>query len=136
MTALPVIALAKAGHDFTVSLTFSDGRTGVVNFRPVIARGGLFRALEHQARFAAMRIGERGRSLVWIDDEGEEIDFCADALWLQCGGRTPPRRPAGGTSGAGSIGSKLSKPASLGKARVPVERRPSSVGQKKGRGRA
>lgn len=91
---LHVIEKAKPQADFTVELVFGDGRAGVVDFRPVIAQGGVFRALDDPARFASMKIGQRGRTLVWIDADGDEIDFCADALWERCDTRANAKRAA------------------------------------------
>jgi hypothetical protein len=69
--------------DFVLRLTFDDGWAGTVDFAPVIAKGGIFAFMDDPAAFATVQIGERGRSLVWIDPEGDEVDFCADALRMQ-----------------------------------------------------
>jgi hypothetical protein len=42
--------------------------------------------LADQARFEAVQIGERGRTLIWHDDGGDEINLCADALWQMAHG--------------------------------------------------
>jgi hypothetical protein len=107
---LHTIVDAEARRDFTVALAFRDGRKGVVDFAPVIARGGVFAALADPARFAAVTIGARGRSLIWTDEAGDDIDFCADALWRQCGGEGPP-----GVSGAAdrAEGAQRAKPAPM-----------------------
>ena len=67
-------------------LTWSDQSQAVVDLRPLLAKGGVFEALADQARFEAVQIGERGRTLIWHDDEGDEIDLCADALWQMAHG--------------------------------------------------
>jgi hypothetical protein len=46
-----------------------------------LAKGGVFAFLADPAAFNAVAVGERGRTLVWRDPEGDEIDLCADALW-------------------------------------------------------
>jgi Protein of unknown function (DUF2442) len=69
--------------DFVLRLTFDDGWSGTVDFAPVIAKGGMFTFMGDPAAFATVQIGERGRSLLWIDPKGEEVDFCADALRMQ-----------------------------------------------------
>lgn len=60
-------------------LTYADGETIVVNFLPVIQRGGVFAPLSDPEFFSQVCIGERGRYIQWPG----ELDFCADALWLE-----------------------------------------------------
>jgi hypothetical protein len=60
-------------------ITWADQSESTVDLRPLLAMGGVFEALADQPRFAAVRIGERGRTLIWHDREGDEIDLCADA---------------------------------------------------------
>jgi hypothetical protein len=52
-----------------------------------VAKGGAFNVLADQTRFEAVQIGERGRTLIWHDDAGDEIDLCADALWQMAHGK-------------------------------------------------
>lgn len=73
----------EALPDFVLRLTFEDGWSGTVDFAPIIAKGGIFAFMGDRTTFATVQIGEKGRSLVWIDPEGEEVDFCADALRMQ-----------------------------------------------------
>ena len=61
-------------------LTYDDGFSGEVDFSDTIARGGLMTPLKDPALFAKAKIGEGGRSLGWVGAEGDDIDFCADAL--------------------------------------------------------
>jgi len=75
-----IISAAVAQPGCKVHLTFSDGVSGEVDFAPVAERGGVFAKLSDPRLFSQVRIGERGRSLEWPDD----LDFCADALWLDC----------------------------------------------------
>lgn len=81
---LHMIERAEPRDGFKVAVAFRDGREGTVDFAPVIADGGVYRALSDPERFRSVKIGDHGRSLVWVDAEGEEIDICADALWEQC----------------------------------------------------
>ena len=62
-------------------LTWADQSEAVVDLRPLLVKGVVFEVLADPARFEAVQIGERGRTLIWRDDEGDEIDLCADALW-------------------------------------------------------
>jgi hypothetical protein len=61
-------------------LTFDDGFAGEVDFSDTIAGAGVMTLLQDPAVFARVEIGDGGRSLGWVDAQGEDIDFCADAL--------------------------------------------------------
>lgn len=63
----------------TVRLTWRNGAVTLKDMRPIIAGGGVFAALADPAVFSQVRVGWRGRSLVWP----EEVDLCADALWFE-----------------------------------------------------
>ena len=67
-------------------ITWADQSESVIDLRPLLAKGGVFEVLADQTRFDAVRIGERGRTLIWHDREGDEIDLCADALWQMAQG--------------------------------------------------
>lgn len=62
-----------------LELGYVDGSVVVVNFENLIERGGVWAALGDAEFFTKVRIGERGRTVEWPG----ELDFCADALWLQ-----------------------------------------------------
>ena len=64
-----------------IRLVWGDGAESVVDLAPVLAKGGVFAFLREPAAFEALAVGPRGRTLVWRDPEGDEIDLCADALW-------------------------------------------------------
>ena len=68
-----------SGH--RIKLVWGDGAESVVDLSAVLARGGVFAFLSDPATFDAVAVGERGRTVVWRDPEGNEIDLCADALW-------------------------------------------------------
>jgi Protein of unknown function (DUF2442) len=71
------IAEAAAHPDHTVSITWSDGVVGVVDFLPIIDRGGWFTPLRDGDYFTAtMIVLPAGRGLTWP----EEIDYSADFL--------------------------------------------------------
>jgi hypothetical protein len=68
---------AVAHPDHTVTITFSDGLRGVVDFLPVIDRGGWFTPLRDGDYFVAtMQMLDGGAGLTWP----EEIDYSADFL--------------------------------------------------------
>ena len=76
---LRVISQAVPETDFVLRLTYSDGDVVKVDFKPLIKQGGVFAALADPDLFRQVSVGERGRFIQWPG----EIDFCADALWLQ-----------------------------------------------------
>ena len=76
LTQANVLVSAEPLPDYRLRLTYRDGTVYVLDFKPVIAKGGVIAELADPAVFAAVKIGERGRSLEFPG----EIDFCADAL--------------------------------------------------------
>jgi len=71
------IVAAVAQPDHTVSITWSDGLRGVVDFLPVIDRGGWFTPLRDGEYFVqTMTLLDGGAGLTWP----EEIDYSADFL--------------------------------------------------------
>ena len=64
--------------DHKLNLVYSDGESVIADFAPLIAMGGVYSALANPGYFAQVSVGERGRYIQWPG----ELDFCADALWL------------------------------------------------------
>jgi hypothetical protein len=68
---------AVAHADHTVTITWSDGATAVVDFLPIIDRGGWFTPLRDGYYFSATMVVLPARAgLTWP----EEIDYSADFL--------------------------------------------------------
>jgi Protein of unknown function (DUF2442) len=68
---------AVAHPDHTVALTWSDGVSGVVDFLPIIDRGGWFTPLREGDYFAATMLRlAGGAGVTWP----EEITYSADFL--------------------------------------------------------
>jgi hypothetical protein len=80
-----IVAVEPLPH-IRLRITWADQSESVISLRPLVAKGGVFEVLGDQARFEAVQIGERGRTLLWHDDSGDEIDLCADALWQMAHG--------------------------------------------------
>ena len=77
MTLLFEITQAVACADHTVTITWADGARGVVDFLPIIDRGGWFTPLRDGDYFVATMIRlPGGAGLTWP----EEIDYSADFL--------------------------------------------------------
>jgi len=71
------IVRAFAHPDHTVTITWSDGVTGSVDFLPIIDRGGWFTPLRDPDYFVStMVLLPGGIGLTWP----EEIDYSADGL--------------------------------------------------------
>ena len=58
---IPRVVSAELVDGYRVRLSFSDGATGVIDFRDrIVGRGGVFEALEDPDVFAGFRIDKRG----------------------------------------------------------------------------
>jgi len=77
MPALFEITSAVAHRDHTVTITWSDGVIGLVDFLEIIDRGGWFSPLRDPDYFVStMILLPGGTGLTWP----EEIDYSADGL--------------------------------------------------------
>jgi Protein of unknown function (DUF2442) len=83
MKALPRIASAEPVIHGVLKIVWFDGYEGVVDLRPVIDRGRIFKHLQDPKNFKKLTVAEYGHSIGWINDKGEEIDFSADNLRLK-----------------------------------------------------
>jgi hypothetical protein len=64
-----------------VKIVWKDGFAGVVDLRPVFAKGEMFEFLRKDpSRFDSLELEEYGHSIFWLDDHGDEIDFGSDSL--------------------------------------------------------
>ncbi|MSP00295.1 MAG: DUF2442 domain-containing protein [Acetobacteraceae bacterium] len=71
------ITNAIAHPDHTVTITWTDGVHGIVDFSPYIPRGALFGALRGPGYFVReMSVLRGGIGLTWPN----EVDFSADGL--------------------------------------------------------
>jgi len=84
MKVLPRIVSADVVILGVVKLVFDDGYEGVVDLRPIIARGRIFTYLQSPENFKKMQVEEYGHHISWVDDSGNEIDFGADSLRRDC----------------------------------------------------
>ncbi len=78
------IVACRVLDSYRVWLRFDDAVEGEVSFS-ALAGQGVFAAWTDYALFRQAFIGEHGRTLTWPG----ELDFCADALWLQVTGKRP-----------------------------------------------
>jgi hypothetical protein len=64
-----------------VKIVWKDGFAGVVDLRPLLAKGEMFEFLRATPnRFNDLKLEEHGHKIYWLDDAGEEIDFGSDSL--------------------------------------------------------
>jgi hypothetical protein len=64
-----------------VKIVWKDGFAGIVDLRPLLAKGEMFEFLRvNPARFDDLRLEDHGHKIFWIDDQGDEIDFGSESL--------------------------------------------------------
>jgi len=64
-----------------VKIVWKDGLAGIVDLRPLLAKGEMFEFLRTTpARFDDLKLEEHGFKIFWLDDHGDEIDFGSDSL--------------------------------------------------------
>ncbi len=80
MKELPSIVNAEPVIHGVLKVRFDDGYEGVVDLRPLIAKGKVFAWLSAPEHFAAIRVDAFGHSVSWLDDQGYAIDLSADSL--------------------------------------------------------
>lgn len=80
MKKLPRIVLAEPVIHGVLKLVFTDGYEGIVDLRPIIAKGGIFTWLQKPKNFQKVQLEEYGHHVYWINNKGEDIDLGADSL--------------------------------------------------------
>jgi hypothetical protein len=64
-----------------VKIVWKDGFAGIVDLRPLLAKGEMFEFLRADpARFDGLKLEDHGYKIFWLDDQGDEIDFGSDSL--------------------------------------------------------
>ncbi len=63
-----------------LKVSFDDGYVGVIDLRPLIAKGKVFSWLSAPSHFSGVRVDEFGHSVSWLDDQGYSIDLSADSI--------------------------------------------------------
>jgi hypothetical protein len=74
------IATAEAVIHGVLKLVFADGYEGVVDLRPMIAQGRIFKWLQKPKNFSKVQLEDYGHHVFWVDDKGRQIDLGADGL--------------------------------------------------------
>jgi hypothetical protein len=83
----PRIVLVNYVKEYILRLTFTDGKSAVMDFRnKVVGRGGVFKPLENVNFFQQVRVDLEDGTLVWPND----VDFDPDVLYSQATGTPLP----------------------------------------------
>jgi hypothetical protein len=78
-------------RDYVLELHFSDGSHGHIDFRNrIVARGGVFAALEEIDAFRQVRVDPEAGTITWPNG----VDFCPDVLHHEATGAPLPQLPA------------------------------------------
>lgn len=78
-TTLRRIRAVEPRRDFHLKVEYDDGQVVVADFGPIIRQGGVLAPLADWEVFKQAKPDSRGRAICFPGD----VDFCADALWLQ-----------------------------------------------------
>ena len=80
MKLLPRMTRVEAIMHGVVKIAWNDGYEGIVDLRPVIARGTVFEHVRKPENFFSVALEAYGHSIFWTDDTGAIIDLGADSL--------------------------------------------------------
>ena len=80
MTEIARVISAEPVIHGVLKIEWDDHYTGIVDLRPIIARGKVFTYLQNPDNFRKVKVGEHGHAVYWVNEQGEEIDFGADSL--------------------------------------------------------
>lgn len=81
--AIFALVEAKALPEYRLHLRYADGTEGDVDVSRLVGRG-VFKAWKDPGVFESVRIGDAG-DLMW----GDDIDLCADKLYLKLTNQEP-----------------------------------------------
>ena len=66
-------------NNYSIKITYSDNVVITADFKELLEKG-VMTLLKNPAVFNQVQIGNKGRSIVWHE---QDIDFCADGLRLK-----------------------------------------------------
>lgn len=86
----------KCLDDFRLELTFDDGKRGILDCKPIIAKGGVFSKLSDPKVFKKARVNKELGVVTWDDDVdiAPETAYCLATGspfpdWMQAGEHIP-----------------------------------------------
>jgi hypothetical protein len=74
------MAAVEAVIHGVLKIRWNDGYEGVVDTRPLIARGEIFEYIRDPDNFAKVKLSKYGHTVHWFDLTGYEIDLGSDSL--------------------------------------------------------
>jgi hypothetical protein len=78
---LPRIVSATPVLHGVLKITWDDGYTGLVDMRPILARGKVFTPLQDPRTFDKVQVSEFGHSIEWpVEGDGPQLDFASNTL--------------------------------------------------------
>jgi len=77
---LPRISSAEPVIHGVLKIVWDDGYTGLVDLRPILARGKVYTYLQDPKNFQGVQVTEFGHSIEWLDENREQIDFASGTL--------------------------------------------------------
>ncbi len=80
------VTSVKCLDDFRLELTFDDGQSGVVDCRPIIAKGGVFAKLRDPEVFKRAKVNEELGVVTWDD----EVDIAPETVYSLATGTPLP----------------------------------------------
>lgn len=84
MTPISRMKLVEPVLFGVVKIEWLDGYEAVVDLRPVLSKGEMFKFLRTAPeRFRTVTLDQNGHSIFWVDDDGDEIDFGSESLRLR-----------------------------------------------------
>jgi hypothetical protein len=63
-----------------VKIVWKDGFAGIVDLRPILAKGEFEFLRVNPARFDDLKLEDYGHNIFWLDDDSDEIEFGSDSL--------------------------------------------------------
>lgn len=68
---------AEPREDYTLFVTFSNGKAGIFDVKPYLNKGSVFKAINNPVMFSGVRI--EGGTVMWAND----ADLCPDCVYLE-----------------------------------------------------
>ncbi len=80
------VVSVKCLDEFRLELTFDDGKSGVLDCKPIIAKGGVFAKLRDPEVFRGAKVNEELGVVTW----GDEVDIAPETAYSLATGSPLP----------------------------------------------
>ena len=80
------VVSVRCRDDFELDLTFDDGKSGIFDCKPIIAKGGVFSRLRDPEVFKRARVNRELGVVTWDD----EVDIAPETVYSQATGSPLP----------------------------------------------